>query len=99
MPEMTQNPGVSPFERIARAGHYDCELAGRLVYEHGLALSGGLSGESGRMTDGQLRTAALELASISLAVCSMLGMTLPLAAVRSFAEARAEQLEEREAAA
>jgi hypothetical protein len=93
------DPGLSPFERIALAAHYDRELFGQLVYENGLVLSGGLSGLSGRMTDGELRNAALELATTALAVYALLGSHAPLAAVRAHAKDRAEQLESKTAAA
>ena len=93
------DPGVSPFVRIVAAAEYDYEVCGRLVYEQALALSGGLSGASGRMTEGELRNAALQLATTALAVASMLGVSQPLAAARDYGTAVAENLEGKAAAA
>lgn len=86
---MLDEPG--PFERIATA--YDQELFGSLVYEQGLALSGGLSGFSSRMTDGELRHAALELATTALAVYASLGSAMPLTALKAHATDVATQAE------
>lgn len=99
MPDVLHNPGVSPFERIVRAAEYDYEVCGALVYEQALVLSGGLSGSSGRMTPGELRHAALSLATTALAVYAMLDGGMPIASVLAHAKSVATILEGKEAAA
>lgn len=93
---MMDEPG--PFERLAEAWGADREMFGRLVYEQALALSGGLSGHSGLMTDGELRHAALELATTCMALYASLGSSIPLAALRTHANDAAKMAEQRAAA-
>lgn len=97
------DPG--PYERIAAAMGHDRELMSRLVFEQAITVSDGLAGRLqvgafGHMTDSEISTACLRLATSAMTVLAELGITEgPMTGLRMFALEQAARAEQDEAAA